>query len=88
MSLGGKERIKDLVRLLRWKPQGGSGLFYIVGDNVINNLQRQVNLIDNFSVIDGSHQLKFGVDYRRLSPINIPPDYGQQVLFFGGGLKR
>jgi hypothetical protein len=63
---------------------GGSGLFYIVGDNVINNLQRQVSLIDNLSVITGAHQLKFGFDYRRLSPVNVPPDYAQQVLFFGG----
>ena len=28
--------------------------------------QRQVNLIDNLSVVKRSHELKFGVDYRRL----------------------
>jgi hypothetical protein len=31
--------------------------------------QRQVNLLDNLSVIKGAHQLKFGVDY--LSQIRL-----------------
>ncbi|HLA09090.1 MAG TPA: TonB-dependent receptor [Pyrinomonadaceae bacterium] len=30
--------------------------------------QRQLNIIDNFSYAHGSHQLKFGFDYRRLTP--------------------
>ncbi|MDD5543152.1 MAG: TonB-dependent receptor [Acidobacteriia bacterium] len=30
--------------------------------------QRQLNIVDNFSDSRGSHQLKFGVDYRRLTP--------------------
>src|SRR5262249_18322547 len=34
------------------------------------NEQRQFNLIDNLSVITGSHQLKFGVDYRWLAPFS------------------
>ncbi len=32
------------------------------------NLQRQINVVDNASVQRGSHALKFGVDFRRLSP--------------------
>jgi len=36
-----------------------------VGDNT----QEQVNLVDNVSFISGSHQLKFGLDYRRIAPI-------------------
>lgn len=36
------------------------------------NIQRQINLVDNLSVQKGLHGLKFGVDYRRLSPSNNP----------------
>ena len=35
--------------------------------NSATDEQRQVNLIDNLSVTKGSHQLKFGVDYRWLA---------------------
>jgi hypothetical protein len=31
-------------------------------------VQRQLNFIDNFSMVSGNHQLKFGVDYRMLNP--------------------
>jgi Carboxypeptidase regulatory-like domain/TonB dependent receptor-like, beta-barrel/TonB-dependent Receptor Plug Domain len=31
-------------------------------------VQRQLNFIDNFSMAAGNHQIKFGVDYRRLNP--------------------
>jgi hypothetical protein len=43
--------------------------------------QRQVNLIDNLSVTKGSHQLKFGVDYRWLAPFSSPFSYRQFVDF-------
>jgi outer membrane receptor protein involved in Fe transport len=33
-----------------------------------HNVQRQLNFVDTFSWAVGVHQLKFGVDYRRLSP--------------------
>jgi len=45
--------------------------------------QRQVNLIDNLSLNEGSHQLKFGVDYRWLAPFSSPFVYRQTVLFSG-----
>ena len=49
------------------------------------HLQRQFNLVDSISVTRGSHQLKFGVDYRRLSPVfNLPP-YSQTLIFNGVG---
>lgn len=51
-----------------------------LGRNV-DNLQRQVNLIDSLSVVHGSHQLKFGVDYRRLTPIYNALRYSQSVVF-------
>jgi Carboxypeptidase regulatory-like domain/TonB dependent receptor len=48
--------------------------------------QRQVNLIDNLSVTTGAHQLKFGVDYRWLSPFTSPNAYGQFAEFTGIGV--
>jgi hypothetical protein len=45
--------------------------------------QRQVNVVDNLSVTAGSHQLKFGVDYRWLSPFASPLAYGQFAEFNG-----
>jgi hypothetical protein len=40
-----------------------------------------VNLIDNLSWSKGSHELKFGVDYRWLSPFSGPLSYIQFVEF-------
>lgn len=57
----------------------GSFAGYSVGKNV-DNRQRQLNLIDNLSISSGSHQLKFGVDYRRLTPISDPIKYQQVVI--------
>ena len=45
--------------------------------------QRQVNLVDNLSVTKGSHLLKFGLDYRWLSPFSNPGPYGQFAEFTG-----
>jgi len=45
--------------------------------------QRQVNLIDNLSVTRHGHQMKFGVDYRWLSPFSSPFSYRQFVQFSG-----
>lgn len=47
--------------------------------------QRQVNVIDNVSVIKGNHQLKFGVDYRWLAPFSSPAAYHQFAAFSGVG---
>lgn len=53
------------------------------GRNVINT-QRQTNIVDNLSIITGPHQLKFGVDYRRLAPVIGPQEYNQIVNFSTG----
>jgi hypothetical protein len=45
--------------------------------------QRQVNLIDNLSLTKGSHQMKFGVDYRWLAPFSSPFSYRQFVVLSG-----
>ena len=45
--------------------------------------QRQINLIDNLSLVKDRHQLKFGVDYRWLSPFTSPLAYRQLAEFSG-----
>ena len=37
---------------------------------IANNAQRQVELVDAFSMSKGTHQLKFGADFRQLTPAN------------------
>src|SRR4030095_10177618 len=41
---------------------------YALGLNGVSTSQHQLNVIDNFLINTGKHQLKFGIDYRRLSP--------------------
>jgi hypothetical protein len=43
--------------------------------------QRQINLVDNLSLVTGSHQWKFGVDYRWLAPASSPFSYRQFIQF-------
>lgn len=57
-------------------------LFLAQGKNATNE-QRQVDLVDNVSVVRGSHQMKFGVDYRWLAPIAGPVAYSQVPISFG-----
>jgi hypothetical protein len=45
--------------------------------------QRQINFVDNLSVIKAGHQLKFGVDYRWLAPLTSPFSYAQFAEFSG-----
>ena len=49
------------------------------------NVQRQFNAVSNLSVVENSHQFKFGIDYRRLNPILQPQDYSLFVQFNGNG---
>jgi hypothetical protein len=51
-----------------------------VGKNA-RNVQRQFNIVDNLSLQRGAHSLKFGADYRRLSPIVSPLAYDQLAFF-------
>jgi len=46
-----------------------------------SNRQRQFNVVDNLSYSTGSHQLKFGVDYRWLSPIIAPAAFFDNIGF-------
>jgi len=57
------------------------GLVFDVGP-IATNEQHQINVTDNLSSVKGSHQLKFGIDYRRLRPQQGSVGY-QQVFIFG-----
>ena len=57
------------------------GLIFDVGQ-IANNTQHQINVTNNLSWLKGAHQLKFGIDYRRLKPEQQPVAY-QQVFIFG-----
>lgn len=46
----------------------GGNTSVLVGKDA-TNFQHQLNLVDNLAVLAGSHQLKFGFDYRRLTPV-------------------
>jgi hypothetical protein len=46
-----------------------------------HNVQRQINLVNSSSWQRGKHSLKFGVDFRRLSPKADPQAYEQEPLF-------
>lgn len=58
----------------------GSGL-YIDGAGA-NNTQQQWNVVDSVSLQKGPHSVKFGVDFRRLTPQFDPFQYTQEALFF------
>ncbi len=45
-----------------------------------DNIQRQLTFVDTYSLSVGTHQLKFGGDFRRLSPTSSPYEYSP--LFF------
>lgn len=61
-------------------PQGLRG--FAVG-SLADNGQDQFNLTDTASFITGRHQLKFGFDYRRLTPEVRSPIYQQFGVFAG-----
>lgn len=60
----------------------GPAIDFALGDGLIaGNLQRQLNLVDTLSWQTGTHLIKFGGDYRRLTPQLNLPLYSQQVTF-------
>ncbi len=58
-----------------------------------NNVQRQINLVDDLSVQKARHSLKFGVDWRHLSPIfhnaqyNLEPEFADVPSSLSGSLE-
>jgi outer membrane receptor protein involved in Fe transport len=57
----------------------GGNVSYIYSGQNAGNYQRQLNIVDNISLAKSSHRLKFGVDYRRLSPTYL---LGSSQYFF------
>jgi Carboxypeptidase regulatory-like domain/TonB dependent receptor len=64
----------------------GLTVFSLINGNLsdgysFNIPQRQFNIVDNQSVQKGAHSLKFGIDYRHLSPTYGAAKYGQTPFF-------
>jgi hypothetical protein len=59
---------------------GLKGSFLSEGE-LARQLQQQINIVDNLSLQKGTHNLKFGIDFRRLSPEHTPALYSQFGLF-------
>lgn len=77
-DFGGAARLPDQNLFpLGYTRENGSfsiqALGLSIGAGAYNfNEQRQTNIVNTLSLVAGTHQLKFGVDYRQLSPsINI-----------------
>ncbi len=60
----------------------GPNVGYGVGTNV-DNAQRQFNVVNSLSLVTGSHHVKFGVDYRTLTPIFGSRESDLQAVFIG-----
>jgi hypothetical protein len=56
------------------------GLKFNVG-KIADNLQHQINVTDGVSRVIGTHQLKFGLDYRRLRPEEGALTYQLEYVF-------
>ena len=58
-----------------------------------NNVQRQINLVDDVSIQEARHSLKFGVDWRHLSPTfhnaqyNLEPEFADVPSSETGSLE-
>jgi hypothetical protein len=62
-----------------WFEIASAGL-YEVGKQG-NNTQRQINIVDGVALQKGSHSIKTGIDWRRLSPIRDSYQYRQAPFF-------
>jgi Carboxypeptidase regulatory-like domain/TonB dependent receptor len=58
----------------------GNNQVLAVGKDAVNR-QQQLNFVDSLSLQKGTHGIKLGIDFRRLSPQFDPYAYGQQVAF-------
>ena len=50
--------------------------------NPQNNRQRQVNIVDNFTYVQGRHTLKMGVDFRHLRTDSTLPRFYQTPFYY------
>ena len=59
-----------------------------IGQGTVSGLQRQWNLVDTVGFALGRHQFKFGLDYRRMSPIATPSNPSEGYLYFAESLVQ
>jgi hypothetical protein len=86
-DFGGAVPLASLPFPAQYDASNGTLTFNILqlqnGVNVVGQqgreLQRQLNIVDGFSALIGSHTLKVGGDFRRLSPLYRPYSYRQFV---------
>ena len=57
------------------------GVAFTRGSNV-ENVQQQLNIVDNLTWVARNHNLKFGADYRQLTPVAQPRTYALLLNFF------
>lgn len=90
-NLGGAVPLTSVAFPSPYTTQGGYFAYgiYSLGNNawqydgnVGYQKQRQINIVDTLGVQRGSHTLKFGFDFRRLSPVENGGTYDQQILFW------
>jgi hypothetical protein len=88
-SFGGNTPV-DLAQLSGVGPSAQIAILLFLGSNDVgieqtqlSGVQRQWNLVDTVVLAVGRHQLKFGVDYRRLTPTSINFNPANDYLYFG-----
>ena len=59
-----------------------NGYSTLILDTLSAGAQKQWNLVDTLSLSVGHHQLKFGVDYRRLAPVAIQSSPSVSYYYF------
>jgi hypothetical protein len=89
-NFGGAVPLRALPFPSPFTSQNGQFVFEVssLGNNpafstgeIAHNRQRQLNFVDSVSLQKGAHGIKFGIDFRRLSPQLNPTNYGQIALF-------
>lgn len=93
-SFGGSTPV-NLRQLTGLPPSAQPGVLLVYGGYLVpmiltrvSAVQQQWNLVDTAEFSAGHHHLKFGLDYRRLNPIAIPPTLIQNYLYFSSDAVR
>lgn len=58
-----------------------SPTMYLLQGNDQRNVQHQINLVESVWLQKGRHSLRFGADFRRLTPLIDPNPYLQDIFF-------
>lgn len=70
----------DPAKSLYYLTIGGADENTISPGTFSRNVQRQINIVDTASWNRGAHAMKFGIDYRRLSPTIGGREYGKTLV--------